>query len=71
MARVTCVVSKKVLAKAHDRNLLRRRLRSIAGDLLKKGVTPSVIFIRAKKSAGTASFAALADDVAALFHRIG
>lgn len=69
--RVSCVVSKKVLAKAHDRNLLRRRLRALVAGALKKGVTPSVIFVRAKKSAGGASFAALKEDVEGLFGRIG
>lgn len=70
-AKITCVVSKKVAAKASERNLLKRRLRDIASSALKKGLPGGVLFIRAKQAAKTASFSALREDVQAALSRIG
>ncbi|MEK7601119.1 MAG: ribonuclease P protein component [Patescibacteria group bacterium] len=67
-ARFGIVVSKKVAAKAVDRNLIKRRFRA---SLLKHlGVAPAGTYVFvAKRDAAGASFADIRDDIAALISR--
>lgn len=68
-ARFGVVVSKKVAAKAVDRNLIKRRWRA---SLLKHlGAVPAGAYVFvAKRGAGGASFTDIRGDIAALIARL-
>lgn len=63
-ARFACVVSKKTAHRAHERNLIKRRCRSVVRNIELK-TTLSYIFT-AKPSAKKAEFSELASDVQGL-----
>ncbi|HWP61657.1 MAG TPA: ribonuclease P protein component [Candidatus Paceibacterota bacterium] len=65
-AKFSCVVSKKVALKAHDRNLIKRRCKEAARPLILKMKTPLVLVAYAKKEAAGASFAAIRADLESL-----
>jgi ribonuclease P protein component len=64
--RATCVISKKVIQKAHDRNLVKRRCREAVRPLLPSITRPLALVFYAKKSARDASFAEIKDDIASM-----
>ena len=69
-SKFSCVVSKKVAAKAVARNLIKRRCRALVHPLLKTLVRPSALAFHAKREAAKASFAEMREDVIALFARL-
>lgn len=62
-----CVVSKKVAARAVERNRIKRRCRSVLGRLM-HAASPVFVLI-AKKGAGEASFADVSADIESLIAR--
>ena len=68
-ARFGVVVSKKVAAKAVDRNLIKRRWRASLLKHLSVAPAGAYVFV-AKRDAAVASFADIRDDVAALVARL-
>jgi len=63
---VAVSVSKKVHAKAANRNKLKRRLREICADLIRSGLPPGHYLVSAKREARGASFAELLSDLHSL-----
>jgi ribonuclease P protein component len=61
--KLTCVVSKKVALRAHDRNLLKRRCREVARPHLARIHSPLALVLYAKKAAAEQSFAAIRTDI--------
>ncbi len=67
--KTTCVVSKKVAIKAHDRNRIKRHCREAVRPLM-KGVGATVaLVIHARKEASGASFRSIQEDVKSLLMR--
>src|SRR5438045_3350852 len=61
--KTSCVVSKKVALKAHDRNLLKRRCREVLRLHLTTLNRPYALVLHAKKQAHGASFAQIREDI--------
>lgn len=68
-AKMACVVSKKVAARAHARNTLKRRCRAIVRPLL-LSIAPTALIFHAKREAPGASFTDLKRDIEKLIARI-
>jgi ribonuclease P protein component len=67
--KFACVVSKKTTPKAHDRNLIRRRVRALFQEIAPKGAMAYII--TAKKSANGATFAEIGEDLRCLLVKVG
>ena len=67
--RFTCVVSKKVASKAHERNAIKRRCREAARVALKEA-PPRVLAFHALRSAHEASFFEIEKDVQKLIESL-
>jgi ribonuclease P protein component len=65
-SKAAIVVSKKVAAKATDRNRIKRRARAAVASRLKTLGEPRALVFTAKKEASTASFAEIRADIEAL-----
>src|SRR3989338_9492842 len=68
-ARMACVVSKKTAARAVDRNLIKRRCRAAAGDLIADIRKPLVFIFYASRNAKGAAFAEIKRDVEKLIRK--
>ena len=64
--KVSCVVSKKVALKAHDRNLLKRRCREVLRLRLQTLKKPYALVLQTKKQAHGASFKQIREDIGKL-----
>ena len=64
--KTACVVSKKMIAHAADRNRVQRRCREIVRSHISRIHQPLALVFYGKRSAATASFADTKKDVAAL-----
>ena len=69
-AKFTCVVSKKVAQKAVDRNRLKRQCREVVRPLMKRVQHPLALVLTAKKSAATAPFSAIREDIERLIQSL-
>ena len=69
--RVGLTVSKRVSHLAHERNLLRRRLRHLGRELRSLTLKEADIVLIAKPTSLKASFKELADDAGCLFKKAG
>jgi len=67
--KYACVVSKKVSTKAVDRNLIKRRCRSVLQSELKHSVEPVALVLQAKRAAAQASFADIKHEIKTLLSR--
>ena len=65
-SRVSVVVSSQVCKKAHDRNLLKRRIRSAVESQLKTVKNGSVLVFFAKKTARDLDFKGISEEVVLL-----
>lgn len=61
--KITCVVSKKTVARAVDRNLVKRKCRAAARDCLAGVIGPQAFVFYAKHSARGAPYSAIKGDV--------
>lgn len=68
--KMTCVVSKKVSARANIRNLIKRRCRNIARPLLSLIKGPCALIFSARREAAVASFSDLKRDIEKLLARV-
>ncbi|RJQ33447.1 ribonuclease P protein component [Candidatus Parcubacteria bacterium] len=68
--KCSCVVSKKVAAKAVDRNTLKRRSREIVAPLVSAFKQPVAIVVYPKKAALNASFAEIKVSLSALLAKL-
>lgn len=67
--KAACIVSKKVAARAVDRNLIKRRARAALADALRDVLRPLSLAFYAKKGVLEAPFSDIARDVRALLAR--
>ncbi|MDO8481888.1 MAG: ribonuclease P protein component [bacterium] len=67
--QIACIVSKKTAARAVDRNLIKRRCRAAARHFVTDIKKPLVFIFYANRSAKSASFAEIKQDVAELFKK--
>ena len=67
-ARSTVVVSKKVAARAVDRNLIKRRARAVIATELKKNDTPHAYLFYARKETLRAPYAHFVADITQLMN---
>lgn len=68
-ARMACAVSKKTAAKAVDRNLIKRRCRDAARDLITGVKKPLVFIFYANRNAKGATFTEIKQDVEKLIRK--
>ena len=64
--KIACIISKKTAHRAVDRNLVKRRCRAAARQLLSSGKVDQVFIFTAKHTAARASFKEIKQDVTAL-----
>ena len=69
VSKATCVVSKKVAAKATARNLIKRRVRASLS-LAIKTLPPMIIIVQAKRGAATATFSESEKDLISLIQKM-
>ncbi len=67
--KVHIVVSKKISPTAVSRNLLKRRLKSSIGELIKKPIKDKTIFIYPKKTILNKKYSDIKKDISALLKR--
>lgn len=67
--QIACIVSKKTAARAVDRNLIKRRCRAAARNLLAEIKNPLTFIFYANKNAKSASFAEIRQDVENLMQK--
>ena len=68
--RIACVVSKKVAARAIERNLIKRRCRDVARSFIADIEEPLALVFYAGRNARGASFSDTKQDISELFHKL-
>lgn len=68
--KVACVVSKKIAARAVDRNRVKRQCREALRPFIKEVQKPTALIFRAKREAVEATFAEIRQDIQKLLERI-
>jgi ribonuclease P protein component len=69
-AKCACVVSKKVSAKAVDRNKVKRRCRSVLAKRMPNLKKPLALVLYAKREAKDAEFSKIERDIDVLFSKL-
>lgn len=70
VARFGFIITKTV-GKAHTRNLIRRRYKALAHELVKQGFSEADVVVRVHPQSAVASFAELRADFLTLFDKAG